>query len=272
MFDFNAYAADFNHGDDRELAEKYFSEDMVYTGANRVIPDRAAFLEFLQFAHDGVREVMRPQLVLQNDHQIFAEIDMDFYALKARPDYPFGDLKPGDIVTVRFFVVYKLKDGKICELKSAIWPPDYKVSKAPVLGGSAGQRAAFQAYISAFSAGDVDRFTAYYCDDVVMELGSGPPLKGRRDIAEHYRNLFGKIRETLTIEKFVADEHGVAAEIVARFTALRDFPEFSVAPLMKDDAARLRTLILYTLRGGLISHIKVVRSGSPEVDRIRRDG
>jgi hypothetical protein len=131
MFDFTKYAELFNNGDDIKLVETYFTEDFVYTGDRRVIPDRAAFLDFLKFAHDGVREIMRPQLVLQDKDRIFAEIDMDFHALKARQDYPFGELKPGDMITVKFFVIYKLRDGKIAGLKSAVWPRNYGVSKAP---------------------------------------------------------------------------------------------------------------------------------------------
>jgi len=263
MFDFAKYADQFNSGDDIKLVETYFTEDFVYTGDRRVLPNRAAFLDFLKFAHDGVREIMRPQLVLQDKDRIFAEIDMDFHALKARPDYPFGELKPGEMITVKFFVVYKLRDGRIAELKSAIWPRNYRVSKAPRLGGTPGQRAAFLAYTRAFSEGEFDLFAAYYADDVILELGSVPPIHGKDGIIGHYRKMFQEIREDLKINRFIADEDGIAADITAQFTAIKDMPDFTVTPLKKGETASLNTFVHYTLRNGLISHIQVARRGNP---------
>ena len=263
MFDFAKYAELFNNGDDIKLVETYFTEDFVYTGDRRIIPDRAAFLDFLKFAHDGVREIMRPQLVLQDKDRIFAEIDMDFHALKARPDYPFGKLKPGDMITVKFFVIYKLRNGKIAELKSAIWPRDYGVSKAPRLGGSPGQRAAFLAYTRAFSEGEFDLFAAYYTDDVILELGSVPPIHGKNGIIGYYRKMFREVREDLKINRVVADDDGIAADITARFTAITDAANFTVTPLKKGESASLHVFVHYTLRNGLISHIQVARRGNP---------
>jgi hypothetical protein len=263
MFDFAKYADMFNKGDDNKLVETYFAEDFAYTGDRRVLPTRAAFLEFLKFAHDGVREIMRPQLVLQNQDRIFAEIDMDFHALKARKDYPFGELKPGEMITVKFFVIYKLLDGKIAGLKSAVWPRNYRVSKAPRLGGSAGQRAAFLAYTRAFSEGEFDIFAGYYTDDVILELGSVPPIKGKDGIIGYYRKMFQEVRENLKINRLVADDDGIAADITASFTAVKDAPGFVVIPLKKGESASLHVLVYYTLRNGLISHIQVARRGQP---------
>jgi predicted SnoaL-like aldol condensation-catalyzing enzyme len=263
MFDFAKYAELFNNGDDVKLVETYMAEDFVYTGDRRVLPSRTAFLDFLKFAHDGVREIMRPQLVLQEKDRIFAEIDMDFHALKARQDYPFGELKSGEMITVKFFVVYKLRDGKIAELKSAIWPRNYGVSKAPRLGGSPGQRAAFQAYTRAFSEGEFEIFTAYYADDVILELGSVPPIHGKSDIIDYYRKMFQEVREDLKINRLVADDNGIAADFTARFTAIKDAPGFTVAPLKKGESVNLHVFVHYTLRNGLISHIQVARRGQP---------
>lgn len=263
MFDFEKYAEMFNNGDDTKLVETYFTEDFAYTGDRRVLPSRAAFLDFLKFAHDGVREIMRPQLVLQDKDRIFAEIDMDFHALKARQDYPFGELKPGEMITVKFFVIYTLRDGKIAGLKSAVWPRNYGVSKAPRLGGSAGQRAAFQAYTRAFSEGEFDIFAAYYTDDVILELGTVPPIHGKSGIVGYYHKMFQEVREDLKINRLVADNDGIAADFTARFTAIKDAPDFTVAALKKGESVNLPVFVHYTLRDGLISHIQVARRGQP---------
>ena len=263
MFDFAKYAEVFNSGDDIKLVETYFTEDFTYTGDKRAIPSRAAFLDFLKFVHDGVREIMRPQIILQDKDHILAEIDMDFHALKARPDYPFGELKPGEMITVKFFVIYKLRDGKIAGLKSAVWPRNYGVSKAPRLGGSPGQRAAFLAYTRAFSEAEFDLFGDYYTDNVILELGSVPPIHGKDGIIGYYRKMFQEVREDLKINRLVADDDGIAADFTARFTAIKDAPGFTVVPLKKGESINLHVFVHYILRNGLISHIQVARLGQP---------
>jgi hypothetical protein len=263
MFDFGKYAEMFNNGDDTKLVETYFAEDFSYTGDRRILPSRAAFLDFLKFAHEGVREIMRPQLVLQDEDHICAEIDMDFHALKARKDYPFGELKPGEMITVKFFVIYTLRDGRIARLKSAVWPRNYGVSKAPRLGGSPGQRAAFLAYTRGFSEGEFETFPAYYADDVILELGSVPPIHGKSGIIDYYRKMFQEVREDLKINRLVADNDGIAADFTARFTAVKDALDFTVAPLKKGASVSLNVFVHYTLRDGLISHIQVARRGQP---------
>jgi predicted SnoaL-like aldol condensation-catalyzing enzyme len=188
---------------------------------------------------------------------------MDFHALKTRHDYPFGELKPGEMITVKFFVIYRLRDGKIAELKSAIWPRNYGVSKAPRLGSSPGQRAAFLAYTRAFSEGEFEIFAAYYTDDVVLELGSVPPIHGRDGIIDYYRKMFQEAREDLKINRLVADDDGIAADITARFTAIKDAPNFTVTPLKKGESVNLHVFVHYTLRNGSISRIQVARRGQP---------
>jgi hypothetical protein len=96
---------------------------VLFTGGTREYRGKAALKAFLDWAHDGVREVMRPQNVLQQGDLLFADVDMDFHASKERPDFPFGHLRPGDLVTVKFFVTYRIRNGKVVELKSMTWPP-----------------------------------------------------------------------------------------------------------------------------------------------------
>src|SRR5690242_15786052 len=99
--DYRAYIRDFNSGDDRGLIEKYFAPDTQMITASGVRSGHKGMNEFLAAAHDGVREIIRPQVVMWDKDHIFAEIDMDFVASKARPDFTFGALQPGDILTVK---------------------------------------------------------------------------------------------------------------------------------------------------------------------------
>ena len=258
---YDDYITLFNTGNDAALVDRYFADDVVFTGGTREYRGKDQLIEFLHWAHDGVREVIREQNVLQRDDLIFAEIDMDFHATRERPEFPFGHLHPGDLITVKFFVLYKLRDDKIVELKSMTWPPEHGVSKQPRLGAHPSQVAAFHAYTSAFSNADFERFPAFYTEDVLLELGSVPPIHGRQGIMDFYRPMFERVRERLTVNSVEATDDTIALDAITRFTAIEDAPDFVVGALKKGEYIEGRVLVNYTLRGGLISHISVTRGG-----------
>jgi ketosteroid isomerase-like protein len=256
---YDEYITLFNTGDDAALVERYFADDVVFTGGTREYQGKEELIAFLNWAHDGVREVIREQNVLQRDNLIFAEIDMDFHAMKERPDFPFGHLQPGDLVTVKFFVLYNLHDGRVASLKSMTWPPEQGVTKLPRLGAHPSQVAAFQSYTCAFSNADFERFPAFYTEDVLLELGSVPPIHGRQGIIDFYRPMFQRVRERLTINSVETTDNAIALDAITRFTAIEDAPDFVVGPLKKGEFIEGRVLVDYTLRDGLISHIAVTR-------------
>jgi len=261
MFRYEDYTALFNTGDDAALVGRFFADDVVFTGGAREHRGRTALLEFLRWAHDGVSEVMRPQNVLRSGELLFAEIDMDFHASKPRPDFPFGALQPGDLVTVKFFVTYRLRDDRVVELKSMTWPPGRGVSKLPRLGAHPSQVAAFRAYTAAFSNADFDRFPRFYTDDVRLELGSVPPINGRQAIVDFYRPMFARVREQLRVNSVAASDDAIELDALTRFTAVEDAPDFVVGALKKGEYIEGRVLVSYRLRGGLIAHIAVRRGG-----------
>jgi hypothetical protein len=136
MFDFYKYIETFNSGDDRAMLDGFWVDDLeVWSGrggqATKLGGNKGEFLKFLDFAHDGVREVMRVQTLIREKDRIFAEIDMDFHASKDRPDYPFGHLKPGDFITVKMFCLYTVRGDRLAKLKMASWAPNSGVSQPP---------------------------------------------------------------------------------------------------------------------------------------------
>ena len=136
MFDFYKYIETFNSGDDKAMLDKFWVDDLeVYSARGNesglLASGKEGFLKFLDWAHDGVREIMRIQVMIQNEHNLFAEIDMDFHASKDRPDYPFGHLKPGDFITVKMFCLYFLRGDRIEKLKMGSWEPNVGVTKPP---------------------------------------------------------------------------------------------------------------------------------------------
>ncbi|HEX7711276.1 MAG TPA: nuclear transport factor 2 family protein [Sphingomonadaceae bacterium] len=262
--DYQAYEALFNTGDDAALVARFFAEDCAMLSASGVRRGRAELLAFLHWAHDGVREVMRPQRVLSEDGVLFAEVDMDFHASKQRADFPFGQLHPGDLVTVKFFVTYRLDaQGLIAELKSMTWPPERGVSKLPRLGSHPSQVAAFHAYAAAFSNGDCERFPRFYTEDVVLTLPSVGEVRGRQGIVDFYRPMFETVRENVAVEGFEASDAKIAVDAISRFTAVADAPDFVVAPLRAGEFVEVPVHVEYALRDGLICRIDVRRNGEP---------
>jgi hypothetical protein len=261
VLNYKDYEALFNTGDDAGLIATFFRDDVIFTGDAREYRGKAQLKAFLDWAHDGVREVMRPQTVLQDADHLFAEVDMDFHASKERPEFPFGHLYPGDLVTVKFFVTYRIIDGKVAELKSMTWPPGKGVTQLPRLGAHASQLAAFRAYTSAFSNADFERFPRFYTQDVRLELGSVPPINGRQGIIDFYRPMFQRVREQLTVNSVRATDSTIELDAITRFTAIHDAPDFVVGSLRVGDYIEGRVLVSYELREGLISRISVRRGG-----------
>ena len=64
MLDYDQYIATFNTGDDAALLERFFDDDVVFTAGARDYRGKAALKAFLDWAHDGVREMMRHSRVL----------------------------------------------------------------------------------------------------------------------------------------------------------------------------------------------------------------
>jgi ketosteroid isomerase-like protein len=263
MLNFADYERVFNSGDDAALIDRFYADDLVFTGGTREYHGKDGLRAFLAWAHDGVREVMRPQKVLQDEHSILAEIDMDFHATRHRPDFPFAELHPGDSITVKFLVAYETRDDKVVSLKSMTWPAEKGVTKLPKLGAHPSQAAAFRAYTSAFSNADFDRFSSFYTDDVVLELGSVPRIEGKDGIVGFYRPMFARVRETLFPHSILTGDDHIAMDATSRFTAIEDAPDFVVGPLKQGEYIDVRVFVHYELRNGLISHIRVGRGGAP---------
>jgi ketosteroid isomerase-like protein len=260
--DYQAYEALFNTGDDAALVERFFAQDCAMVSATGVRRGKDELLAFLNWAHDGVREVMRPQMVVEGDGVLFAEVDMDFHATKERADFPFAHLLPGDLVTVKFFVTYRLDGaGKISELKSMTWPPEKGVTRLPRLGCHPSQVAAFHAYASAFSNADCERFPQFYTEDVVLTLSSVGEISGRQGIVDFYRPMFASVRESVTVESISASDEAIAIDALSRFTAIADAPDFVVSPLKRGEFVEVPVHVAYTLRDGLICRIDVTRNG-----------
>ena len=263
-FDFEAYIACFLTGDDEALIQRFYAEECAMHSGSGVRRGHAGMREFLAWAHDGVRECPRVQHYLQDERTVFADIDMDFHATGHRPDFPFGEMHPGDSITVKFLARYDLDENqRVKTLTTSAWPPNQGVTSLPRLGGHPSQVAAYHAYAAAFSNGDAKRFARFYTPDVVLELSSVGRIEGAEGIADFYSRMFETVRETLTIHELEATDERIVVDCTSRFTATADAPDFVVAPLAKGEFVEVGVKVTYTLRDGLICHIAVERTRDP---------
>jgi len=116
-------------------------------------------------------------------------------------------------------------------------------------------------YIGAFNRGELDTFTRFYADDVVLDLGGRRQLVGRQAIRDFYSGVFEKIRETLTVEQLVMDEKGLACIIATEFHALEDWLDFIAGPIRKGESIFIESFIFYTIGDdGKFTRIRTTRS------------
>jgi hypothetical protein len=117
----------------------------------------------------------------------------------------------------------------------------------------------FGEYIASFNRDDFEGFSKYYADDVVLQLGNRKTLHGRQAIIDFYREVKSKIRETLVINRVVADETGLAAEIATQFHALEDWPDFIAGPIAKGESIHIVSWVFYTIVNGRFQTIRSTR-------------
>jgi SnoaL-like domain len=129
--DYTAYLELFDSGDRRELVRRFCTDDVIFEAGSlkQVHRGKDEVIRFLLRIQDGLREVLRPQVILQNDNYIFVEADVDIHAQRDLPDNPAGALKKGEYVTMKALVVYYLRDDKICRFKTALWPANFGVTE-----------------------------------------------------------------------------------------------------------------------------------------------
>jgi ketosteroid isomerase-like protein len=255
------YVAMFNSGKDDELCDRFFTPDVIMESTGRTINGIDEMRAFLSWAHEGVREILRPQAVAYAEDRILAEIDIDFHASVEKPDFQFKPLKKGESTTVKFFVVYSLRGRRVCNIKAAYWPAEQGASSSgSVVSGPNFSKEDFQEYLSYFNGGDFDRLGQFYTEDVQLELRHGQ-IDSRQGIIDFYRNMTRTVRENLTVNQLIIDADGIAADLDMQFTAIADAPDFVVAPMKKGEIIRGRVFVHYTLRDGKIAAIKVARKG-----------
>jgi len=124
---FENYIAAYNSGDPDALAP-FYTEDVITDGPDGRHHGREALIGMLNFIHDGVTEILDPQLVVREDDLILAEVNGTFTADRDRPDFMFKPLEAGERLTMKFFTSYRLRNDQIAHFTLGCWPAQRQVT------------------------------------------------------------------------------------------------------------------------------------------------
>jgi hypothetical protein len=118
------------------------------------------------------------------------------------------------------------------------------------------QRQTFDDYINRFNQRDMTAFDDYIASDLTMQNGN-LLFHGRQSMKDHYALIWSTFREELHVERFMSDEENIAIQMWAHFTAERSNPTSPFGAAAKGDTYDYRGLILYKIKDGKFSDIRV---------------
>jgi hypothetical protein len=117
-------------------------------------------------------------------------------------------------------------------------------------------RASFDDYVRRFNAEDASAFLTYLASDVTVQNGA-LHLRGVQAMVGHYARIWGKFKETLDIQRFVADGDTLAVELRTHFRALVDDEASLFGPVRRGESFDYHGIVMYRIEDGKFADIKV---------------
>jgi len=119
------------------------------------------------------------------------------------------------------------------------------------------KREIFDTYIRRFNQEDPGAFDDYMAPDVRM-LNGTLELNGVGQVKEHYAKIWGAMRESLNVERFVSDAATVAIQMHTHFEVLTDDAASPFGHIRAGETFDFHGLIMYRLGpGARFTDIKV---------------
>jgi hypothetical protein len=119
------------------------------------------------------------------------------------------------------------------------------------------ERAQFDDYIRRFNQEDPGAFEDYMAPDVRM-LNGTLVIDGVAAVKAHYGKIWGAMRESLYVERFVSDADTVAIQMHTHFDVLADDDASPFGQIVAGETFDFHGLIMYRLRAdGKFADIKV---------------
>ena len=109
------------------------------------------------------------------------------------------------------------------------------------------ERADFDTYIARFNEEDPGAFADYMAPDVRM-LNGTLLLSGVGEVKEHYARIWGAMRESLDVERFVSDAETVAIQMHTHFEVLAEDAASPFGLIRAGETFDFHGLIMYRLR------------------------
>jgi hypothetical protein len=129
------------------------------------------------------------------------------------------------------------------------------------------ERARFDEYIRRFNAEDDTAFDEFIAPDMRMQNGT-LVFHGVQGMKDHYAKIWGTLKESLHVERFVSDEQTLAVQMWAHFEALADAEDTIFGPLKRGECLDFRGLIMYRIdASGRFSDICVAYNSFSFTDR-----
>ncbi|PZA07694.1 MULTISPECIES: nuclear transport factor 2 family protein [unclassified Meiothermus] len=127
-------------------------------------------------------------------------------------------------------------------------------------------RERYETYIWRFNAQDLSVFEEFLSPRVRV-LNGTLELLGREAVQAHYARIWHTFRETLDIERWVADGEGLAVQMRAHFQTLRDDPASPFGPVAAGECFDFEGIVLYRVEEGRFSEIRVAYNRFTRTDR-----
>jgi hypothetical protein len=115
----------------------------------------------------------------------------------------------------------------------------------------------FDDYINRFNKRDATTFDDYIHPDASILLYGHLLIKGRQGMKDHYARIWSGYTEQLEIERFVSDDHTVAIEMRAHFTATKEDEKSVFGPILAGETFDSHNVIIYRIEDGLFTDIKI---------------
>lgn len=131
------------------------------------------------------------------------------------------------------------------------------------------KQADFDTYIRRFNAEDPGAFEDYMAPGVLM-LNGTLLLRGVAEVKAHYGKIWGAMRESLNVERFVADASTVAIQMHTHFEVRRDDPASPFGAIGAGETFDYHGLIMYRL--GADGRFADIRVAYLSFIRTGRDG
>lgn len=114
----------------------------------------------------------------------------------------------------------------------------------------------FDEYIRRFNAEDPTAFDDFLAPNVTVQNG-GLHFSGRQGMKDHYAKIWGRMKETLKVMRFVCDGDTLAVHLKTHFECLVNDGDTLFGSVRQGECFDYDGVVMYRIENGLLADIKV---------------